>query len=151
MKKRLTVCLACSAGGHLKELMQIREVVEGHNVFFLTFMREDSKELGGRVYFVSDPKRDPVKLLKNVLQSARVMIKERPDVVMTTGAGVAVPACYLGKLLGARVIYIESLTRIDKSSLSGRVIYPISDLFFVQWKSLLPEYGKKAQYGGTVI
>ena len=151
MARKLKICLACSAGGHLRELTQLLGAVEGHDTFFLTFRREDSEELDGRVYFVSDPKRDPLKLLKNVIQSARVILKERPDVVMTTGAGVAVPACYLGKLLGAKVVYIESLTRIDRSSLSGRAVYPIADLFFVQWRSLLSEYGKKAQYGGAVI
>jgi UDP-N-acetylglucosamine:LPS N-acetylglucosamine transferase len=148
----LKVCLACSAGGHLTELLQIREAWEGYETFLITFRREDTRNFQGeRIYYVTDPKRNPLLLLRNLLEVFRILRKERPHVILTTGAGVVVPLCYLGKLLGAKVIYIESLARIDSRSLTGVFLYPISDLFFVQWRDLLGQYGGKAVYGGTVV
>jgi UDP-N-acetylglucosamine:LPS N-acetylglucosamine transferase len=149
--KKLKLCLACSAGGHLTELLQLKEVFEGREHFYATFKREDTQRLKGKVYYLIDPKRNPLKLLINCFQALQVMAKERPDVVITTGAGVAVPLCYLAKLLRARIIYIESLARIDTKSLSGILLYPIADLFFVQWRELLEKYGDKARYGGKVV
>lgn len=148
---KMKVCLACSAGGHLTELLQIKKVFEKHEYFFVTFRREDTINFEERVYFVEDPKRNLLKLVKNVFQAARILLIERPNVIITTGAGVVVPLCYVGKLLGTRIIYIESFARIDSASLSGKLIYPIADLFFVQWRHLLGKYGKKAQYGGSVF
>jgi UDP-N-acetylglucosamine:LPS N-acetylglucosamine transferase len=148
---KMKICLACSAGGHLTELLQIKKAFEGYEHFFVTFKREDTINFKERVYFAEDPKRNFFKLLKNVVQSVRILLKEKPDVIITTGAGVVVPLCYLGKLLGAKIIYIESFARIDSASFSGKLIYPIADLFFVQWRHLLGKYGKKAQYGGSVF
>ncbi len=148
---KLKICLACSAGGHLTELLQLREAFQGHDYFYATFRREDTQRLKGRVYYLIDPKRNPLKVLINLLQALWIVVKERPRVVITTGAGVVVPLCYIAKLLGVKIIYIESLARIDTKSMSGILIYPIADLFFVQWRELLPKYGDKARYGGTVV
>jgi UDP-N-acetylglucosamine:LPS N-acetylglucosamine transferase len=151
MGKKLKICLACSAGGHLTELLQVMDAVKGHETFFLTFKREDTVKFDEKVYFIIDPKRNPIKLLKNVLQTLRVLLKERPDVVISTGAGVVVPACYIGKILGAKIIFIESFARITSKSLSGMLVYPIANIFLVQWKPLLNKYGRRAQYGGSVF
>lgn len=148
---KLKLCLACSAGGHLTELLQLEEVFRDHEYFFATFRREDTQGLPGRVYYLVDPKRNPLKLLLNLFQALRVVLRERPSAVITTGAGVVVPLCYFARLLGARIIYIESLARITSRSISGLLLYPIADLFFVQWKQLLGKYGNKARYGGKVV
>lgn len=148
---KLKICLACSAGGHLTELLQLEEAFSGYDRFIVTFLREDTAKLAGRVYYLIDPKRNPLKALVNFFQSLRVVLKERPRVVITTGAGVVVPLCFIAKLLGSKIIYIESFARITSRSLSGVLLYPIADLFFVQWKELLSKYGSKAQYGGTVV
>jgi|TARA_B100002003_G_scaffold241998_1_gene264393 UDP-N-acetylglucosamine:LPS N-acetylglucosamine transferase len=151
MMKKQKICLACSAGGHLTELMQLREAFEGHHHFIATFRREDTEKIQDRVYYLIDPKRNPLKVLVNIIQSLWVVYKEMPTVVITTGAGVAVPICILSKLIGAKIIYIESFARIYNKSLAGIILYPIADLFFVQWKQLLNKYGDKAKYGGKVI
>ncbi|MFQ6137008.1 MAG: PssD/Cps14F family polysaccharide biosynthesis glycosyltransferase [Candidatus Hydrothermarchaeales archaeon] len=151
MSEKLRICLASSAGGHLTELLQLKEVVDGHDHFFVTFKREDTEDFDEEVYFIVDPKRNPLKLIKNFVQSLKIVAKERPDVIITTGAGVVVPLCYIGKLFGAKIIFIESFARITSRSLSGAVVYPIADLFFVQWESMLTKYGKKAIYGGSVF
>lgn len=132
------------------ELLQIMEAFEDHEVFFLTFKREDSKDLTN-AYFIEDPERNPLKLMKNIVQTAKILIKKRPNVIVSTGAGVAVPACYIGKLLGSEIIFIETFCRPIEGSMAGRLVYPIADVFLVQWKEQLKKYGKKAIYGGTVF
>lgn len=145
------VCLACSAGGHLTELLSVKEAWEGYESFLVTFRREDTAGMEGKIYYIEDPRRNPLQLLRNIWQALRVVLEERPGAIITTGAGVVVPLCYIGKLLGSRIIYIESFARIDSPSLSGRLLYPIADLFFVQWRALLSKYGRKAQYGGGIF
>ncbi len=126
-------------------------MIEGHDSFFVTFKREDTEGFEENLYFIDDPKRNPFKLFKNFIQSLKILYKERPDVIITTGAGVVVPLCYIGKAIGVKIIFIESFARITSRSLSGVFIYPIADLFFVQWRSVLSKYGKKAVYGGSVF
>lgn len=147
----MKIALACSAGGHLTELQQLTPAYEKHEHFFVTFRREDSKELGGRVYFVADPGRSVFRLVKNVFQSFLVFFKEKPDTVITTGAGVAVPLCYFAKLFGRKVICIESFCRIENPSFTGRLLYKISDVFLVQWEELLGKYGNKARFWGRLL
>lgn len=132
--------------------MQLEEFYGRHEHFFVTFRRPNSIELAGpeRVYFVADPKRNPILLLVNLFQSLRVFLKEKPDVVLTTGAGAAVPISYIAKAFGRKVIYIESFCRIDSASLCGRVMHPISDLFLVQWESGR-KFFPKAVYAGGVF
>ena len=150
----MKVCIASSAGGHLTELLQIKSVYEKYDHFFITFKRKNSVELAKneKVYFVEDPSRNPFKLIKTLFQSFLILLKERPKVIISTGAGVAIPIIYLGKLLfRSRIVFIESFCRVSTPSLSGRLAYPIADKFYVQWEELLKAYGRKAEYKGAVI
>jgi UDP-N-acetylglucosamine:LPS N-acetylglucosamine transferase len=148
----MKICIACSAGGHLVEVMQLYPLIKNYPHFFITFKREQSKELlkNKKAYFVIDPKRNLFKLLLNFFQVFRILIKEKPKVIISTGAASAIPACFIGKLLGSKVIFIESLAAVDRPSLSGRFAYLVADLFIVQWENLLKFY-KKAIYGGKII
>ena len=150
----MKICVACSAGGHLTEILHIKSCYSKYPHFFITFKRVDTTELGKRekTYFVENPSRNVIKFLKCVYQSFRILLKEKPDVIMTVGAGVAVPVCYLGKLFfNSKVVYIESFCRIEEPSLSGKFMYPVSDLFLVQWPEMLNKYGKKAVYRGAIV
>ncbi len=152
--KKIRVCIVCSSGGHLTEILQVNECLQKFPHFFITFKREDSLELKKRkkVYFVENPSRNPINFLKCLFQTFSILKKEKPKVIISTGAGVAVPACFLGKFFfKSKVIFIESFCRIEEPSLSGKLIYPISDSFFVQWKKLLKFYGEKAVYKGAVL
>jgi len=148
----MKICIACSAGGHLIEALQIYPLIKNYPHFFITFKREQSKELlkNKKIYFVIDPKRNLFKLLLNFFQVFRILIKEKPKVIISTGAASAIPACFIGKLSGSKIIFIESLAAVDRPSLSGRFAYLIADLFIVQWENLLKFY-KKAIYGGQLI
>jgi len=150
----LKICLACSPGGHLTETQRLMHAFEGKEYFFVTHKSEYSQHLE-RAYFIEYKEgyiRERITWLKTIFIALRILLKERPDVVISTGGGeIAVPFCYVAKLLGAKVILIETLTRITTKSAAGRLIYPIADLFLVQWEPLLKKYGKKAQYWGKVI
>jgi beta-1,4-N-acetylglucosaminyltransferase len=150
----LKICLACSPGGHLTQMQRLMPAFEGKDYFFVTFKSDYSRHLE-RAYLL-DYKlgyiRERLTWLKTIFVALRILLRERPDVVISTGGGeIAIPFCYAGKLLGAKVIFIETLARITTRSGAGKLIYPIADLFLVQWETLLKKYGKKAQYWGSVI
>jgi len=150
----MKICLSCSGGGHLTEIMYLKKCYSKHEHFFLTFKRYDTIGLAKeeKVCFVEDPKRNIMIIIKCFFQTFSVLYKERPTVVISTGAGIGVVVCYIAKLFFcSKIIFLESFCRIDEPSLSGRLVYPIADLFFVQWKEMLGRYGKKAIYRGAVI
>jgi len=134
------------------EALEFLPAFRSHKVFFVTFAREQVKDVlkGKKVYYVIDPKRNPQKLLKNFNQAQKILRREKPDVVLSTGAAAAVPLCYAAKIIGAKLIFVETLAAVSKPSLSGRFVYPLADLFVVQWKKLLGHY-KRAIYGGPLI
>ncbi len=149
---RPKACIVSSAGGHLTEVLALEEVFKDLEHYFVTFDRPDAREKlrGEKVYFVKDPKRNPLKLILNLLQSFFIFLKERPDVVISTGAGVALPTVLIAKFFGKRVIFVETMAAVRSPSLTGRLAYRFSDLFIVQWKSLKRFY-PKAVYGGTLV
>jgi UDP-N-acetylglucosamine:LPS N-acetylglucosamine transferase len=150
----MKVCISCSAGGHLIEALQLKEAYRDYDHFFITFRQEGvTDELKDeRVYFLTDAKRNPFLFLRCFFETFLVMLKERPKAIISTGAGIAIPSIIIGKILfRSKVIFIESFTRIHEPSLSGKIAYHFSDLFFVQWKQLLKKYGKKAVYKGGVV
>ncbi|TAL48576.1 polysaccharide biosynthesis protein [archaeon] len=147
----MRICLTSSAGGHLNQLLKILPIA-GKDVFFMTSGKHMEKTLKGyRVYYIEDPVRRPLVFLTNSIKSLSILLKERPDVVITTGAGMVIPTCFIAKIFGAKIIFIETLSRIESPSRTGKIIYPIADLFIVQWKRLLKFYGSKAVYGTPLI
>jgi beta-1,4-N-acetylglucosaminyltransferase len=81
-----------------------------------------------------------------------ILLKERPAILFSTGSEIAIPSFYLGKLLfRTKLIYLECSAQVYQASLTGRLVYPITDLFLVQWKPLLKRYGTKAKYVGGLI
>jgi beta-1,4-N-acetylglucosaminyltransferase len=150
----LKICLACSPGGHLTQMQMLAPAFEGKDCFFVTFKSDYSRHLE-RAYLIEYKLgyiRERLTWLKTIFIAFRILLRERPDVVISTGGGeIAIPFCYVGKLLGAKVIFIETLARVTTRSAAGKLIYPLADLFLVQWETLLKKYGKKAQYWGSVI
>jgi UDP-N-acetylglucosamine:LPS N-acetylglucosamine transferase len=135
-------------------MTRLLDAFEGHNYFFVTYNSEATKNLDN-AYFIKFEERGlkaKIMLIKTLIKAFKILIKEKPDVIISTGGGeIAVPFCYIGKVFGAKVIFIESLSRITAASAGGRFVYPIADLFLVQWESLLKKYGAKAKYWGKVI
>jgi len=150
----MKICLAFSAGGHQIEMKRLMDAFEGFNIFFMTIRKPSTKDLTN-VYYVKDT-MGPTKLHMFInmmiitIQSLRILIIERPRIIVSTGADVTIPVCYLGRLLGAKVIFVESICRVTGLSLAGKIIYPLSNLFLVQWPRLLKKY-RKAKYWGQVL
>jgi UDP-N-acetylglucosamine:LPS N-acetylglucosamine transferase len=104
-----------------------------------------------KVYVVGECNREnPLKVAQVLARCIRVICRERPDVVISSGAAVGCIACFLGKLVGARIVWIDSITNIRTLSLSGRLVRRVADLFLVQWPELAEQYAS-AEYVGAVI
>lgn len=86
-------------------------------------------------------------LIKNTGLAWKILRKEKPDFIISSGAAVAVPFFYLGKLFGAKTIYIEVFDRIDHATLTGRMVYPVTDRFIVQWEEQKKVYKKAINLG----
>jgi len=90
------------------------------------------------------------RLIANLGLAWKLLRRDRPDAILSTGAGLAVPFFLVGKLLGIRLVYVESVTRIETISLSGRLVYRLADRFFVQWPQAAVGRGR-AVYAGSVL
>lgn len=153
MIKKYKICLAVSAGGHLNQLLKVAESWKEHETFCITttdVVREKLRKYG-RVYVVGECNREhPLKTIVVLLRCAKAVFRERPQVVISTGAAPGCLACFLGKLLGAKIIWMDSITNVERISLSGRMVRYIADLFLVQWPELAGKY-KNVEYVGAVV
>jgi UDP-N-acetylglucosamine:LPS N-acetylglucosamine transferase len=134
----------------MTEMFQLMDAFKGHDIFFITYEGVRSDEISPK-YIVESLGDDLFKHFKAMPGIIKILRKEKPDVVISTGPEIAVPVFYAARLLGIKTIYIESLCRIKDPSITGKLIYPIASVFLVQSKELLNKYGKKAQYWGNVL
>ncbi len=147
------VILVCSTGGHLLQLLALRPAWEGHSRLWVTHPNSDAKSLLDNervVYAYSPTTRNLRNLVRNFFLAHRVLARERPRVLITTGAGVAVPFAWLARLRGVRIVYVESITRVERLSLSARLIAPIADRLYVQWPELDTAH-PNARYRGNLL
>jgi UDP-N-acetylglucosamine:LPS N-acetylglucosamine transferase len=105
----------------------------------------------GRAYTIPNITKDRRALLRFIPWALGVLRSERPVAVVSTGAELAIPIFLIAKLLGIKTVFIESCCRVAHPSLTGRLVYPISDVFYVQWPSLLRRFGKRARYAGSLL
>ena len=131
------------------EMLRILNAFKGYETFFITYKTEDTKELPN-AYRIRRPKSLVLTMIIVFLESFRILLREKPKVLVTVGGGISIPFCFFGKLMGTKIIYIESLCRVRSKSGSGKLVYPIADLFLVQWKDMLKIY-PKSKYWGSVI
>ncbi len=151
--QKLKICLAASSGGHLTELLTLSNSWKQHDIFFVTtvpVVQSNLKE-SGNVHIVGEcNRRCPFKLMKVFIRCIWIIFVEKPDVVISTGAAAGCILCLLGKILGAKIVWIDSITNIERLSLSGRMVRYIADLFLVQWPELADRY-KRVEFIGAVI
>lgn len=146
----MKVCITCSHGGHLTEILQIMDSFQGHETFFITYESVRSDSIKNK-YTIKNIGKNPLKFLICLPTIFNVLRREKPDVVVSTGAEIAIPVFYIARLLGIRTIFIESVCRVSNLSMTGKLIYPASNVFLVQWEQLLTKCGKKGQYWGRVL
>jgi len=151
--KNMKICLAASAGGHLTELLKLADSWQQYEVFYVSTANMVAKKLNryGPTHVVGECNREHLLRVFLVLfRCVRVIIHERPNVIISTGAAVGCIMCFLGKLLGAKVVWVDSITNVEWISLSGRMVRHIADLFLVQWPELAEQYSN-VEYSGAAI
>lgn len=149
----MKICLVCSHGGHFTETLQILEAFQQHEIFFVTYHspREADVLQLAPAYLTENIGTNPWRFLLSIFWALKILLHERPQVIVSLGAEVAIPFFYLGKMLGIRTVFIESWCRVENLSKTGRLVYPVADIFLVQWPQLLGVCGQKAMYWGAVI
>lgn len=157
MKKK--VMFISSMGGHLNELLMLKKLFDKYDYHIVTektkattYLKKDyNKKVS---YLVYGTKKllliYPFILLINSFISIFLFMKYRPKYIVTTGTHTAGPMCCIGKIFGAKIIYIETFASINNGSVAGKLIYKFADLFVVQWESMLKIY-PKAKYGGWIF
>ena len=157
-KTKKRVLFISSTGGHLNELLQLSPLFEKYEYYLVTEKDKANESLkekyGNRLYFLPYGTRAKLfsyifKYLFLCIKTIYLYIKLKPKVIITTGTHTAGPMCILGKIFGSKIIYIETFANTNKKTATGRLIYPIADLFIVQWEEMLKIY-PKAVYGGSI-
>lgn len=144
------ICLVGSSGGHLTHLYMLKPFWEDKERFWVTFNKMDANSIlknENKYYCYYPTNRNIKNLIKNTFLAIKVLRKEKPDLIISSGAAVAVPFFYIGKLMGAKTVYIEVFDRIDKPTITGKLVYPITDKFIVQWEEMKEVYSKAINLG----
>ncbi|OQX63346.1 MAG: hypothetical protein B5M56_03320 [Desulfococcus sp. 4484_241] len=151
------VGLICSPGGHLTEMQLLKDAYQDMTHFFITHRAENTSGLPG-VSFLPKYSSDHSLLqhvqwfLQSIVSAYRILRNRKPTLLISTGGGdLAIPVFIVGKLLRIKLLYIEHIGRFNSPSSTGKILYLLSDRFFVQSRELLNSYGKKAEYHGAVI
>ena len=137
----------------MSQLLKLAASWNGYETFCVTTTQVVRDELSklGEVYVVGECNRQhPMRVVAVLLRCGRIIFKERPDVIISTGAAAGCMLCFLGKIIGAKVVWIDSITNVERISLSGRMVRYIADSFLVQWPELAGRY-KKVEFVGTVV
>ena len=147
----MKICIVSSCGGHLTEVRQLRAAYESSEYFYV--LNDSVKlpdDMAGKTFFIKHSERDLL-VFVNLLEPYRILKQERPDIILSTGAGPVVPFAVIGRwLFGTKVIFVETITRIHKPSLTGRIMYYLSHRFYYQWESLA-KYFPQGIYGGLLL
>lgn len=148
----MKILFTCSSGGHLEELLQLRKLIDKNESYLLTENNQIHDDLFIKIFKVNQINRKEkffiFHFFKLFFKSAKIYKKIKPEVIISTGALVTVPVCFIGKLCHCKIVYIESFARIYKPSLTGKIMYKFADVFIVQWPELLSFFPKAKYFGG---
>ncbi|MBW8041247.1 MAG: hypothetical protein FVQ85_14760 [Planctomycetes bacterium] len=155
-QRALKICVGASAGGHMNQLLELLEVSESWPQppsVYVTTSETLAEKLAerGPVYIIGECNRKhPLKALGVLVRSLKIVIKERPDVVITTGSLPLAMVCLSAKLFGAGTVWIDSIANVERLSMSGRMMRGFADLFLTQWPQLARQY-KNVEYAGNIV
>lgn len=147
------IALVGSSGGHLLQLFVLAPAWADTDHFWVTFETADALSLlaSERTSWCYFPTNRSLKnLVRNTWLALRILRNEHPTHVVSTGAAVAVPFFYLGRLFGAQLIYIEVIDRVETATITGRLIRPVAHHLLVQWPEQLALY-RRAELLGPVL
>lgn len=153
MNHKPKLCFAASSGGHFEQLMMLRPLMEIYDSFILTEETSYSTKTGKeKIYFVRQVNRREKSfiphMLYNLYKSVQIYHQEKPDVVICTGVLAMIPMCLIAKLMGKKLIYIESFAKVTSPTETGKLLYRFADQFYVQWESMLKIYPDAIYLGG---
>jgi len=147
----MKICIVSSCGGHLTE---VRKFLPAYGKYDFTYVLNDQailpEDMQGRTRFIAHSERDLL-FFKNLWEAFVILRAERPDVLLSTGAGPIVPFAIIGRIFfGTKVVFVETITRINRPSLTGRIMYRLADHFYYQWREL-KRFFPKGIYGGPLL
>ena len=152
-KKKVKICFAASSGGHYEQLMMLKPLMEKYDSFVITEKTDYSAESKGeKTYYMKQVNRREKdfiwQMIQNTWKSISIYRKEKPDVVICTGVLAMIPICLISKLMGKKLIYIESFAKVTSPTETGKLLYKFADRFYVQWKPMLKFYPNAVYLGG---
>ena len=151
--KKIKIGLITSKGGHLFQLSQLKPWWRSYERFWVTFRGLDSRSIltNETVHYAHYPESRNLKnFLKNLILAYQILKRNKPDLLISCGAGIAPPFFYIAKIMSIKTIFIEPYDFIKYPSLSGKLVYPIADLFLVQHQIQQKHY-PKSKYLGSII
>jgi len=148
-RAKMKICIVSSCGGHLTEVRALWSVFRKYIHFYVVNEQIHlPDDMQGRTYFIRHSERDWL-FFVNLFEAFRILRKERPQLILSTGAGPVIPFAIIGALFKIPAIFIEISTQVTKPSLSGRLMHYLAARLFYQWKSL-ESYFPKGTYGGLL-
>jgi len=149
--KNSNIFVVCSSGGHLRQIMELIDIFPPKKTILITNTTKTKVE-GIKMYVIKGNFTDKLLPLRAFFIAPYLILKYRPSLIFTNGGGeLAVPFAYFGKIIGSKIFFMETISRITSKSKAAQLIYPTADTFLVQWKENLSKYGKKAKYWGSVL
>ena len=155
MGKKKKICLIANGGGHYEQIRQLKEVYDKYDCFYVVMKTDATKNAKEKTHFIIENthSNEFIFLLRSIIilfQSLYIILKEKPDVIISTGAGATVPLCVLAKkVFKKKLIFIESFAKRESPTKTGLKMYEMADLFIVQWDSMLKFY-PDAVVGGWI-
>ena len=147
------ICFIASTGGHFEQLMMLKPLMDKYESFIVTEKTEYSViEDDRKIYYLNQVNRHEktfiFKMALNFIKSLNLFIKERPDVVISTGALATIPMCIFAKVFKKKIIFIESFAKVNSPTLTGKLVYKFADQFYVQWEQMKEHYPNAIFIGG---
>lgn len=151
MKKK--ICFTASSGGHYEQLLMLRPLMEKYDSFVVTEKTFYETTIPDeKMYYIHQVNRKErffiFWMLVNAFKSLWIVIKERPDIVISTGVLATIPLCLLVKITGGKLVYIESFAKVTSATETGKLMYKFADRFYVQWEQMKEIYPKALFFGG---
>ena len=147
--RKMKICMAASAGGHLTQLLNIANAFKNYEVFYVSTL--DSIAKTRTFYLIGECNREhPFQVILVFFRCIKIILSKRPNVIISTGAAPGYLLCLVGKLFGAKIVWLDSIANTEKLSMSGRMIRPFADLILSQWPDVAAKY-KNVEFAGAVI
>ncbi|WP_255993618.1 PssD/Cps14F family polysaccharide biosynthesis glycosyltransferase [Clostridium perfringens] len=146
------VCFIASSGGHFEQIMMLKPLMKKHKSFVVTEKTNYLVNTDEYIYYLKQVNRHEIKfiplMILNTLKSLKIFLKEKPDIIISTGALSVIPMCIIGKVFRKKIIFIESFAKITSPTLTGKLVYKFADQFYIQWESLRRFYPTAINKGG---